>query len=95
MKITELLTEATVTMTVSGSGKTEAIGELAKLLDGAGKLADVQRFMEAVLRREDQGTTGIGDGIAIPHAKSSAVKEAAIAFGKSEKGVDFASISSS
>jgi len=92
MKITELLTEATVTMTVSGSGKTEAIGELAKLLDGAGKLADVQRFMEAVLRREDQGTTGIGDGIAIPHAKSSAVKEAAIAFGKSEKGVDFASL---
>lgn len=92
MKITELLTEATVTMTVSGSGKTEAIGELAKLLDGAGKLADFQRFMEAVLRREDQGTTGIGDGIAIPHAKSSAVKEAAIAFGKSEKGVDFASL---
>jgi len=92
MKITELLTEATVTMTVSGSGKTEAIGELAKLLDGAGKLADVQRFMEAVLRREDQGTTGIGDGIAIPHAKSGAVKEAAIAFGKSEKGVDFASL---
>ena len=61
-------------------------------LDKAGKLSDIAQFKEAIHNRESQSTTGIGEGIAIPHAKVATVKSPAIAFGKSKEGVDYQSL---
>ncbi|GLB59431.1 PTS fructose transporter subunit IIABC [Cytobacillus sp. NCCP-133] len=92
MKITQLLTKDTILLSMSGTGKMDAIDGLVDQLDRAGKLNDRSSFKEAILKREEQSTTGIGDGIAIPHAKTGAVKEPAIAFGKSAAGVDYDSL---
>jgi fructose PTS system EIIBC or EIIC component len=92
LRITELLREETILLPMVANEKQGAIDELADVLHAAGKLINRQEFKEAILKREEQSTTGIGDGIAIPHAKSKAVKEAAIAFGKSENGVEYASL---
>lgn len=92
MRITELLTRDTILLSLSGTGKMDAINGLVNQLDQAGKLHDSSAFKNAIIKREEQSTTGIGDGIAIPHAKTGAVKEPAIAFGKSEAGVDYESL---
>ncbi|WP_088006912.1 PTS fructose transporter subunit IIABC [Indiicoccus explosivorum] len=92
MRITNLLTEETIVLDLKSREKTEVLAELADQLDRAGKLADKSAFTEAILAREEQSTTGIGDGIAIPHAKTAAVKEPAIAFGRSIEGVDYDSL---
>ncbi|WP_147532220.1 PTS fructose transporter subunit IIABC [Bacillus marasmi] len=92
MKITQLLTEETVTLSISGSSKANAIDTLVEVLDKAGKLSDKNAYKAAIIAREEQSTTGIGEGIAIPHAKTTAVKQAAIAFGRSEQGVDYQSL---
>ncbi|MFW3529218.1 PTS fructose transporter subunit IIABC [Staphylococcus caprae] len=92
MRITELLTKDTIAMDLSASDKKGVIDELVNQLDEAGKLSDVASFKEAIHNRESQSTTGIGEGIAIPHAKVAAVKSPAIAFGKSKEGVDYQSL---
>ncbi|MDN7228072.1 fructose-specific PTS transporter subunit EIIC [Planococcus liqunii] len=92
MKITQLLTESTIILDVSASSKPEVIAELVAQLDRAGKLNDPAQFTKDILAREEQSTTGIGEGIAIPHAKSRAVKEPAIAFGRSNSGLDYESM---
>src|SRR4051812_36207982 len=89
MKITQLLTKETVLLSINSKEKHDAIDELVDVLFEAGKLTDREQYKEAILKREEQSTTGIGDGIAIPHAKTTAVKEAAIAFGKSVEGVEY------
>ncbi|MGG3856965.1 fructose-specific PTS transporter subunit EIIC [Metabacillus fastidiosus] len=91
MRITDLLTKNTIKLQLESNSKINVIHELAELLDDAEKLVDKERFTEAVFAREDQSTTGIGEGIATPHAKTDAVKSVAIAFGKSEEGIDFES----
>ena len=92
MRITELLTKETIAMDLSASDKNGVIDELVNQLDSAGKLSDIAQFKEAIHNRESQSTTGIGEGIAIPHAKVAAVKSPAIAFGKSKEGVDYQSL---
>ncbi|CAN7244901.1 PTS fructose transporter subunit IIABC [Rossellomorea sp. LjRoot5] len=92
MRITELLTKDTIQLHVSSHSKNGVIDELVSVLDQSGKLQDRDEFKKAILNREAQSTTGIGEGIAIPHAKTSAVKAPAIAFGKSEEGVDYESL---
>ncbi|MGH2317925.1 PTS fructose transporter subunit IIABC [Planococcus sp. SE5232] len=92
MKITQLLTEETIILNLTASTKQEVLEELAGQLERAGKLADRRAFTAAILERESQSTTGIGDGIAIPHAKSAAVKSPAIAFGRAPDGLDFESL---
>lgn len=92
MRITELLTKDTIAMDLSSTEKNGVIDELVNQLDKAGKLNDVTSFKEAIHNRESQSTTGIGEGIAIPHAKVSAVTTPAIAFGKSKAGVDYQSL---
>ena len=92
MKITQLLTEETIVLNLSATTKQEVLEELASQLERAGKLSDRRAFTAAILERESQSTTGIGDGIAIPHAKSAAVKSPAIAFGRSLDGLDFESL---
>ncbi|MYL31416.1 PTS fructose transporter subunit IIA [Halobacillus halophilus] len=92
MRITDLLTEETIVLNMSASSKPEAIDELVGKLDEAGRLNDRDGFKKAIEDREGQSTTGIGDGIAIPHAKTSAVQNPAIAFGRSQDGLDYESL---
>ncbi len=92
MRVTELLTKDTIAMDLMANDKNGVIDELVNQLDKAGKLSDVASFKEAIHNRESQSTTGIGEGIAIPHAKVAAVKSPAIAFGKSKAGVDYQSL---
>ncbi|NHM29374.1 PTS fructose transporter subunit IIABC [Neobacillus terrae] len=92
MKITELLTKPTILLTMTSAQKEQAIDELTEVLYKAGKITDKNEFKAAIVNREEQSTTGIGDGIAIPHAKVKAVKDAAIVFGKSKAGVDYQSL---
>ncbi|MCD8914108.1 MULTISPECIES: PTS fructose transporter subunit IIABC [Staphylococcus] len=92
MRITELLTRDTIAMDVEATTKEGVIDTLVAQLDHAGILSDVDAFKDAIMAREGQSTTGIGEGIAIPHAKVDAVKQPAIAFGKSKAGVDYQSL---
>jgi fructose PTS system EIIBC or EIIC component len=92
VKITELLTEKTVILNLRAKEKPQVLDELSEKLELAGKLNDKKAYREAIDAREAESTTGIGDGIAIPHAKTKAVKAPAIAFGRSEQGVDYNSL---
>ncbi|UOQ45876.1 fructose-specific PTS transporter subunit EIIC [Halobacillus salinarum] len=92
MKITDLLTKDTILLNMQASSKAEAIDELIGKLDRAGKLNNRDEYKQAIEAREQQSTTGIGEGIAIPHAKTDAVKEPAIAFGRSQEGLDYESL---
>ncbi len=89
MKITDLLTRDTVELNLQETTKEAVIDELIRKLDRSGKLADPVKFKEAILAREAQSTTGIGEGIAIPHAKTNAVRTPAIVFGRSKAGVNY------
>ncbi|WHY65328.1 fructose-specific PTS transporter subunit EIIC [Neobacillus sp. SuZ13] len=92
MKITELLSKNTILLNIEGNQKEATIDQLVNVLYNAGKISDRAEFKAAILKREEQSTTGIGDGIAIPHAKTKVVKEAAIVFGKSAAGVNYESL---
>lgn len=92
MRITELLTKDTINMNVRASEKDAVITELVEGLHEAGKISGKEKFQEAIHRRESQSTTGVGDGIAIPHAQTAEVLEPAIMFGRSEEGIDYASM---
>ncbi len=92
MKITELLKRDTVIMNLTASNKEAVIDELVEKLNGANRLNSKAEFKEAILKRESQSTTGIGEGIAIPHAKTKAVKQPAICFGRSVSGINYESL---
>ncbi|MEC0544496.1 fructose-specific PTS transporter subunit EIIC [Bacillus inaquosorum] len=92
MKITELLTKHTIKLNIESKEKENVIDEMVTVLDKAGKLNDRQAYKEAILNRENQSSTGIGEGIAIPHAKTASVINPAIAFGRSKDGVDYESL---
>lgn len=92
MKITDLIQKDTIILELQSKEKREILGELIEKLDTAGKLKDKEKFKEDILKREADSTTGIGDGVAIPHGKSQGVETPAIAFGRSSEGVDFDSL---
>ncbi|WP_416730510.1 PTS fructose transporter subunit IIABC [Fictibacillus sp. JL2B1089] len=92
MKITDVLTKDTILLNLQSQSKVAVIDELIEKLYSAGKLNDKKAYKEAILARENQSTTGIGEGIAIPHAKTNAVSEPAIAFGRSTDGIDYESL---
>lgn len=92
MKITDLIKKDTIILDLDSSDKSSVIDELINKLDSAGNLNDKEEYRKAILKREKESTTGIGDGVAIPHAKSSAVKVPSIVFGRSVEGIDFDSL---
>ncbi|WP_313235316.1 PTS fructose transporter subunit IIABC [Sporosarcina ureae] len=94
MKITQLLTEDTINLHLQSRSKDAVLSELVQQLHDAGKLRDKEQFTNDILNRESQSTTGIGEGIAIPHAKSAAVQAPAIAFGRSTEGINYDSLDS-
>ena len=89
MNIQDLLSASRVKFTLQSQNKMEVIDELIEILDADGKLSDKDKYKEAVLRREKEFSTGIGMGIAIPHAKDSSVKEAALTLGISKEGINY------
>ena len=91
MRISELLQTESIALGRTPRDQADAIGQMVELLAKSGCLRDKKKFQEAIWEREKLSTTGIGDGIAIPHGKSSAVKRAALAAMVVPQGVDFAS----
>lgn len=89
MKITELMHQDLMIMDLRATSKEEVMDELIASLAAAGRLQDEKLFREMIWKREGESSTGIGGGIAMPHAKTSAVTAPAVVFAKSAKGVDF------
>lgn len=92
MKITDLLKKDTITLDLQADSKDDVLSELIGQLYEAGRLNDQEAFKQDILTRESQSSTGVGEAIAIPHAKSAAVNQPAIAFGRSAEGIDFDSM---
>jgi PTS system fructose-specific IIC component len=86
------LTGQTVKVQLEAGDKESAIREMAALLAGTGKVVDMDELVATALRREAQGTTGLGEEIAIPHAKTDAVSAPVVGFARSAKGVEWGSL---
>ena len=89
MKITDLLEEKSIKLNAVANSKQEALNQIINLIDKTGNISNKEEYKQVVLKREKQGTTGIGEGIAIPHGKSNAVKKATLAAMVIPNGVDF------
>jgi PTS system fructose-specific IIC component len=89
MDIRELLLKDAMIMDMKASTKKEAIDEMVHQYHQAGVIDDEELYKKDIIAREAQSTTGIGDGIAMPHAKDKAVKRATVMFAKSAKGIDY------
>lgn len=92
LKTTELLRKDIMIMDLQATTKEAAIDEMIRSLHKNGVVQDAEEFKEAILNREAQSSTGLGDGIAMPHAKTKAVNEPAVLFAKSTKGVEYESL---
>lgn len=86
------LTERTVRPRLVASGKEAAIREMAELLAASGKVTDVEGLVRAALAREELGTTGLGEEIAVPHAKTDAVSAPVVGFARSAEGVEWGAL---
>lgn len=92
MQITDLLDKKSIYLGAKVSSKEETLDRAVALMAESGKIADVETYKKGVYAREEEGTTGIGEGIAIPHCKSAAVKQAGLAAMVIPDGVDFDSL---
>lgn len=92
MTIRDLLAAESINLNGTPAGKTEALNQCIDLMAKSGKIADVEKYRKGVFAREEEGTTGIGMGIAIPHCKSDAVTKAGLAAMIVKDGVDFESL---
>ena len=92
MRIVDLLKKQSIDLNAAVADKTAAIGHLVDLMDAGGNLNDKALYKERVLAREAEGSTGIGEGIAIPHAKTEAVNEPGLASMIVRDGVDYESL---
>ena len=92
MKIQDLLRKDVMLLDLQATEKTAVIEEMIHSLVDHGYVTDFETFKEGILAREALTSTGLGDGIAMPHSKNSAVKEATVLFAKSNKGVDYESL---
>ena len=89
MRITDLLKSTAIELNVSVASKDEAIDKLIALHEKAGNLKDAAKFKEEILKREGHSSTAIGEGIAVPHAKSAAVKAPALSLITVPSGIDY------
>ncbi len=92
MKITDLLVKEGIELNGHASSKREAIDKMVDLMAATGKITDKEAYKAQVLRREEEGTTGIGEGIAIPHGKCDAVSAPGLAAMVLKDGVDYESL---
>jgi len=92
MKIQDLLRKDVMLLDLQATEKKAVIEEMIQSLVDHGYVTDFETFKEGILAREALTSTGLGDGIAMPHSKNAAVKEATVLFAKSNKGVDYESL---
>lgn len=92
MKIIDLLDDKSIRLNTEVHSKKEVLDTLVDLMDASGKLNDIETYRKGVYAREEEGSTGIGEGIAIPHCKSAAVNQAGLAAMVVPKGVEFDSL---
>lgn len=92
MKITDLLDEKSIKLNTSAHNKQDVLDQVINLIDKTGNITDKEKFKEIVMKREEQGTTGIGEEIAIPHGKTNVVKKASLSAMVIPDGVDFDSL---
>lgn len=89
MKLSKFCEESLIVFSLKATGKDDVIKELVDLVSSSNMVKDVDLLLKDVVERESLVTTGVGYGVAFPHAKTRAVKGIVIAFGRSQKGVDF------
>jgi nitrogen PTS system EIIA component len=92
MRLSDILKPQNIKIPLAASQKTEAITELVNLLAANGEIGDPKKVIESVLDRESTRTTGIGNGLAIPHGKTQGTKDLVMAIGKPSQPIDFQSI---
>lgn len=92
MRIKDILSPESMIMDLQATTKDEAINEMADLEVATGIVNNKEKFVESIWAREKESTTGIGGGIAMPHARNEYINKARVLFAKSEKGVDFDSL---
>jgi fructose-specific phosphotransferase system IIA component len=94
MQLVDVLKENMIFLNFDATNKEEAIEKFINSLEKTGTIKEPNALKDALLEREKLGTTGVGNGIAMPHARSSAIKDLTVAFFRSEKGLDFKSMDS-
>ncbi len=92
MNLSDALREACVITDLTGETKGEALTELVSALKREGLIADADEALKVILERERLGSTGIGEGVAIPHGKMKGLDTILCAFGRSKKGIDFGAV---
>lgn len=92
IKITSLLKSDIINLDLKAASKSEVIDKMVDMLDAKGRLKDKKLYKEAILNREKQSSTGLEEGLAIPHAKTKAVRIPSIAFARVKEGVDYGSM---
>ena len=92
MKITDLLKKDAIDLNVKASSKKEVIEKAVKLMEHNGNIKDKQKYLELVIKREEEGSTGVGEGIAIPHGKGDVISKPGLAAMVIPDGVDFNSL---
>lgn len=94
MKITDLLSKESILLNVDVKDKDACLVKLVDLMDASGKISDKKLYLDAVYAREEEGTTGVGNGIAIPHGRCSGVKEPGLAAVTIDGGVEYNALDS-
>lgn len=92
IKLCNLLKTKLIELNPKGKNKMKLICELVNIASRSGKLKNKKAFLRAVLERERLGSTGIGNGVAIPHAKSKVIKDFILVFAKSKEGINFGAL---
>jgi len=92
MRLTEILKPENIKIPLEATTKSDAIGELVTLLAGNAEVTDAKKVLDAVLERESTRTTGIGNGLAIPHGKCTGTDHLVMAIGRPKTPIDFQAI---
>ena len=92
MRLSDFVNKRLINLSLQAKGKKETLEELAAFLAEQRIIPDSEKLVSVLMKRESLGSTGVGNGIAIPHAKTDLAKKIIIAFGKSNKGIDFDSL---
>ena len=92
MRLTEILKPANIKIPLESKTKADAIGELVQVLSASGDVTDPKKVLDAVLEREATRTTGIGNGLAIPHGKCAGTNDLVMAIGRASAPIDFQAI---
>ncbi|MFN2340174.1 MAG: PTS sugar transporter subunit IIA [Halanaerobium sp.] len=92
MEVNEFINQNLIKMDLQSTDKESVIKEMIEIMVENEIITDKEEVIKKAMEREAKGTTGVGKGVAIPHVKSNSVKRSAVAFGRSDKGIDYESM---